>query len=66
MQTIKIHVHTSTSFEKLEYHETILFYKNIDEPCVYKKFNGNEVIFLVLYIDNISASKRLLMYIFYS
>ncbi|PKI48232.1 hypothetical protein CRG98_031387 [Punica granatum] len=29
------------------------FIKNEDEPCVYKKVNGNAVIFLVLYVDDI-------------
>ncbi|KAA0037169.1 putative gag-pol polyprotein [Cucumis melo var. makuwa] len=29
------------------------FIKNEDEPCVYKKVNGNPIIFLVLYVDDI-------------
>ena len=26
--------------------------QNLDEPCVYKKTNGNAVVFLVLYVDD--------------
>ena len=29
------------------------FYHNEDEPCVYKKTQGNMVVFLVLNINNI-------------
>ena len=29
------------------------FIKNEDEPCVYKKVNGNTIVFLVLYVDDI-------------
>ena len=29
------------------------FSKNVDEACVYKKFIGSEVLFLVLYVDDI-------------
>jgi hypothetical protein len=29
------------------------FVKNIEEPCVYKKVSGSEVIFLILYVDDI-------------
>ena len=29
------------------------FIKNEDEPCVYKKTNGNAICFLVLYVDDI-------------
>ena len=25
----------------------------MDEPCVYKKINGSEIVFLVLYVDEI-------------
>ena len=25
--------------------------KNEDEPCVYKKLSGSEIVFLVLYVD---------------
>jgi hypothetical protein len=25
----------------------------MDEPCIYKKVSGSEVIFLILYVDNI-------------
>ena len=27
--------------------------KNEDEPCVYKKVSGSEIVFLVLYVDDI-------------
>ena len=29
------------------------FIKDVDEPCVYKKTSGNDIIFLVLYVDDI-------------
>ena len=29
------------------------FSKSLDEPCVYKRCNGNMVVFLILYIDDI-------------
>ena len=29
------------------------FMKNEDEPCVYKKVSGSDIVFLVLYVDNI-------------
>ena len=29
------------------------FLKNEDEPCVYKKFSGSSIVFLVLYVDDI-------------
>ena len=29
------------------------FFKNEDEPCVYKKINGSAIVFLVLYVDDI-------------
>ena len=29
------------------------FLQSPDEPCVYKKCNGNVVVFLVLYVDDI-------------
>ena len=29
------------------------FDQNLDEPCVYKKANGNVVVFLVQYVDDI-------------
>ena len=29
------------------------FMKNEDEPCVYKKVSGSEIVFLVLYVDDI-------------
>ena len=29
------------------------FDQNIDEPCVYKRRNGNAIAFLVLYVDEI-------------
>ena len=29
------------------------FTQNLDEPCVYKKSQGKEVAFLVLYVDDI-------------
>ena len=29
------------------------FLKNEDEPCAYKKFSGNSIVFLVLYVDDI-------------
>ena len=29
------------------------FVQSLDEPCVYKKSNGNMVVFLVLYVDDI-------------
>jgi hypothetical protein len=29
------------------------FVKNIEEPCVYKKFSGSAVVFLVLYVDDL-------------
>ncbi|GJW88985.1 retrotransposon protein, putative, ty1-copia subclass [Tanacetum coccineum] len=29
------------------------FYQNLDEPCVYQKASGSNVIFLILYVDDI-------------
>jgi hypothetical protein len=29
------------------------FVKNVEEPCVYMKFSGSIVVFLVLYVDDI-------------
>ena len=29
------------------------FMKNEDEPCVYKKVSGSEIVFLMLYVDDI-------------
>ena len=29
------------------------FSQNFDEPCVYKKISGSEIVFLVLYVDDI-------------
>ena len=29
------------------------FIKNVEEPCVYKKFSGSALVFLVLYVDDI-------------
>ena len=29
------------------------FIQNLDEPCIYKKCEGNVVSFLVLYVDDI-------------
>ena len=29
------------------------FLKNEDEPCVYKKFSGSSIVFLVFYVDDI-------------
>ncbi|KAK6151684.1 hypothetical protein DH2020_014319 [Rehmannia glutinosa] len=33
--------------------KTFDFYKNLDEPCVYKKVSGGVVAFVVLYVDDI-------------
>ena len=40
----------------LHFDETVKefgFMKNEDEPCVYKKVSGSEIVFLVLYVDDI-------------
>ena len=40
----------------IRFDETIKSYgfiQNVDEPCVYKKIDGNDVSFLVLYVDDI-------------
>ena len=29
------------------------FIKNEKEPCVYEKFNGSSIVFLILYVDDI-------------
>ena len=31
----------------------LIFIKNIDEPCAYKKVSGSALTFLVLYVDDI-------------
>ena len=33
--------------------KTYGFIQNVDEPCVYKLINGNSVVFLILYVDDI-------------
>ena len=41
----------------LRFDETVKkfwFIKNEDKPCVYKKVSGSAIVFLVLYIDDIS------------
>ena len=41
----------------IHFNETIKkfgFIKNTDEPCVYKKTYGCTIVFLVLYVDDIS------------
>jgi hypothetical protein len=35
------------------------FFKNIEEPCVYKKVSGSVVVFLVLYVDDILLIKMI-------
>ena len=31
----------------------LIFIKNMDEPCVYKKTSGSAIVFLILYVDDI-------------
>ena len=33
--------------------KSLVFSKNEDEPCVYKKASGSIVVFLILYVDDI-------------
>ena len=47
--------HASRSWN-LHFDEAVkefVFMKNEDEPCVYKKVSGSEIVFLVMYVDDI-------------
>src|SRR4051812_35175690 len=58
MQTSEIHLWIEASISELEYSfkevvKSFGFIENEKEPCVFKKFSGSSIVFLILYVDDI-------------
>ena len=58
MQALAIHLWTGASLSELEYtlwwiDQSIWFYTDFWEACIYKKVSGSSVAFLILYVDDI-------------